>query len=339
MLQNITIENFKCFEKAHFSGFGKVNLLGGKNNAGKTALLEAIYVFMKATENPIPDIYRYRKFDMGTFSRNLGEKIFDNLFFKQDNKVTIKIKSDILKGKMPYDFVEFQQSGNLYARLFSSISEKHLSLVFNYNLSIKGARNVPGPNYDFKFTTIFIPTDYRMASIDLVRAYEDLEMKGQEEKLLHAFQLIDNDIERIKTFTQNPLSLYIKKKDNYFMPIDFFGDALNKMAYYILQIIKAENGILLIDEIENGLHHTHQAEFWEMILKIALDFKVQIFATTHSKEMTEAFQKVVAENYSGEDIFYFEMARHIKTNEIIAQKMDNETLGYKLAHNKPFRGE
>jgi AAA15 family ATPase/GTPase len=334
MLQNITIENFKCFEKAHFSGFGKVNLLGGKNNAGKTALLEAIYVFMKATENPIPDIYKYRKFDLQKFSYNLDVKIFDNLFFKQENKLKINIKGNSHLSEECDELIMFVENSKL---LTSFLQNGHP--VFNYELYSDGRT----PNFTRKIeprtSVTFIPTDYRMASIDLVRTYEDLEIKGQEEKLLHAFQLIDNDIERIKTFTQNPLSLYIKKKDNYFMPIDFFGDALNKMAYYILQIIKAENGILLIDEIENGLHHTHQAEFWEMILKIALDFKVQIFATTHSKEMTEAFQKVVAENYSGEDIFYFEMARHIKTNEIIAQKMDNETLGYKLAHNKPFRGE
>jgi len=334
MLQNITIENFKCFEKARFSGFGKVNLLGGKNNAGKTALLEAIYVFMKATENPIPDIYKYRKFELEKLSYNLGVKIFDNLFFKQDNKLKINIKGNSHLPEEYDELIMFVENSRL---ITSFLQNGHA--VFNYELYPDGRTTNFARKIESSISVTFIPTDYRMASIDLVRAYEDLEMKGQEEKLLHAFQLIDNEIERIKTFTQNPLSLYIKKKDNYFMPIDFFGDALNKMAYYILQIIKAENGILLIDEIENGLHHTHQTEFWEMILKIALDFKVQIFATTHSKEMTEAFQKVVAERYAEEDIFYFEMARHIKTNEIIAQKMDNETLGYKLAHNKPFRGE
>ena len=43
MLQSIEIENFRCFEKTSISGFEQINLITGKNNSGKTALLEAIF--------------------------------------------------------------------------------------------------------------------------------------------------------------------------------------------------------------------------------------------------------------------------------------------------------
>ncbi|MEQ9487090.1 MAG: AAA family ATPase [Coleofasciculus sp. F4-SAH-05] len=42
MLKDIEITNFRCFEATKISGFKRVNLIGGQNHAGKTALLEAI---------------------------------------------------------------------------------------------------------------------------------------------------------------------------------------------------------------------------------------------------------------------------------------------------------
>jgi len=43
MLKSIEIENFRCFEKTSINGFEQINLIAGKNNAGKMALLEAIF--------------------------------------------------------------------------------------------------------------------------------------------------------------------------------------------------------------------------------------------------------------------------------------------------------
>ena len=41
-IKNIEIKNFKCFKNFKAEGFERVNLIGGKNNVGKTALMEAI---------------------------------------------------------------------------------------------------------------------------------------------------------------------------------------------------------------------------------------------------------------------------------------------------------
>nr|MBL0687766.1 AAA family ATPase [Sulfurospirillum sp.] len=38
----IEIEKFRSFDNLRVSGFKRVNLIGGKNNIGKTSLLEAI---------------------------------------------------------------------------------------------------------------------------------------------------------------------------------------------------------------------------------------------------------------------------------------------------------
>jgi recombinational DNA repair ATPase RecF len=47
-VKNIDIIKFKCFENFSSSGFSRVNLISGKNNVGKTAFMEAVYVNVHA---------------------------------------------------------------------------------------------------------------------------------------------------------------------------------------------------------------------------------------------------------------------------------------------------
>ena len=56
-----------------------------------------------------------------------------------------------------------------------------------------------------------------------------------------------------------------------------------------------EGGILLIDEFENGLHYSVQLDTWRMIFKLATELDVQVFATSHSWDAVESFQKAADE--------------------------------------------
>lgn len=331
MLQNISIQNFRCFHDAHFTDFNQINLLGGQNNAGKTALLEAIYLFVGDANhslsiknihlnNLVYDIFNYRKIDLGNLYDYLGDKTFDNLFNSQDNTKVIKliqIEKKIMKGDIT--FLDYYEREIKYDKVLKK-------LVIN------------GKTNSFCKVT-FIPTDYKLATIDLVKSYDELEMQGKEDILLKALQTIDPNLEKIRSFASNPLSLYIKRKGENYLPISFFGDAMNKMAHYILHIIQAKKGILLIDEIENGIHYTHQKEFWQSLLALAKAFEVQIFATSHSLEMIKAFNEVAMQPDFEEKCTYFEMVKHAKTGEITANALSMPMLKHEITKNNPFRGE
>ncbi len=62
---------------------------------------------------------------------------------------------------------------------------------------------------------------------------------------------------------------------------------------FYLALTTCENGIVLIDEIENGLHYSVQEEMWKMIFEIAEHLNVQVFATTQSIDAIKAFGKIV----------------------------------------------
>ena len=73
------------------------------------------------------------------------------------------------------------------------------------------------------------------------------------------------------------------------------GDGINHLLSIILALVNVENGILLIDEFETGLHYTAQRKLWEIIFTLSQKLNIQVFATTHSLDTIRTFQQVLNE--------------------------------------------
>jgi len=71
---------------------------------------------------------------------------------------------------------------------------------------------------------------------------------------------------------------------------------MNRLFGIILSLVNAKEGLLLIDEFENGMHYTVQADAWRAIFQLAERLDIQVFATSHSWDAIEAFQKACSEN-------------------------------------------
>ena len=96
----------------------------------------------------------------------------------------------------------------------------------------------------------------------------------------------------------------------------------------------ATGGLLLIDEIENGLHHTVLEEVFVTLLELARTFDVQVFATTHSAECIRAAHEALKEADQHEAAFY----RLQRINgEIKAVGFDHEMLETAIIHEMEVR--
>lgn len=73
------------------------------------------------------------------------------------------------------------------------------------------------------------------------------------------------------------------------------GDGINRILTIILALVNSENGYLLIDEFENGLHYSVQADLWEIVFFLAERLNIQVFATTHSEDCISGFEQVLNE--------------------------------------------
>ena len=79
------------------------------------------------------------------------------------------------------------------------------------------------------------------------------------------------------------------------VPLKSLGDGAVRLFGVALALANSRGGFLLIDEAENGIHHTVQHDLWKMILRTAHTNDVQVLATTHSWDCVRGFAYAVSE--------------------------------------------
>jgi AAA15 family ATPase/GTPase len=112
---------------------------------------------------------------------------------------------------------------------------------------------------------------------------------------------------------------------NQLVPLSVMGDGVTRLTSLVLAVATFRNGIIVVDEIENGLHYSILADIWKAIATAAHTFNTQIFATTHSREMILAAHQAFSERETY-NFRLHRLDRSKKTGQIKAVTYDKETL-------------
>ena len=350
MLKQLKIENFRCFKSFELNQLGRVNLLVGKNNSGKTSILESIQLLCSRVDE---DLLRQITTNRGEYSR--GEKFnCSHLFYEHeikknvfiyilgaDEKAKTKIKLFIVESKWIEAVKEMVESltqtnsdlhelrdeikkelvktKELYEQ---SWSDDDISMLANSAFFI-----TPENSYN-KFLDVFKESNFKLGiqrnnseglknkyvTSSSLTIHESLELFNQivltpEEDLLYeALQIIEPGIKRIAptgiTVGRNSLrgGFYVKLFDtDKRIPIGSMGDGVWRMLGLSLALVAAKDGVLLVDEIDTGLHYTALEDMWKLIWETANKLNIQVFATTHSRDCYEALEVLANRDDVGEE--------------------------------------
>jgi AAA15 family ATPase/GTPase len=131
-----------------------------------------------------------------------------------------------------------------------------------------------------------------------VSLWDKVALTPNENLVLRALQFLDQDIERIaaqsaQTYYQTRGGFIIKWRGNEQpIPIGSMGDGMWRMLAMAIAITQCKGGVLLVDEIDTGLHYTVTSDMWRLIFGAAKDLDVQVFATTHSFDCIHSLASV-----------------------------------------------
>jgi len=342
-IKNIEIKNFKCFEDFKAEGFGRVNLIGGKNNVGKTAFMEALELYLTSTDTfslafSLHNLIRRRQ------SANRRERYFElDFMYKNSSKLELRVNDRIILIEY-YD--ELDNGGDFLDEHDSDLSyEPSLKLSINENeKTFPINRIVDRPPMMRKPSglkndlTINFISSTTMEEREIATLYGALVDLNKEDFLNKSLQLFDNNIIALKQkATGRDIVLKLSLKDQE-LPVllSSLGEGINRYIAILCAIWASKDGVLFIDEIENGIHYSNYDKLWELVLKVSEEARCQLFISTHSLECIKSYLKT-AKKLQDKNITYTKMTK-LDDGSIIAGVRDYDMLQYALEDGHEVRG-
>jgi AAA15 family ATPase/GTPase len=301
-LKHLTITNFRGFDSLEIDGFSKINLFVGKNNTGKTSILESIFLLIGMSNPILPNmVNQIRGLNTGN-AKQLGF-LFHGL--KMDNKPSFHAKFSDYSDRTLKLEAKYKQNESISNT--SSISTPELiGIDLNFR-EIKGnklnsnrkssltfknrtiSQSIPG-DYNEKFHAEFVAEKNDLAV--LARLSEMIKRK-EENSILETLQEFDGSIQEIKAL---PDGIYFDVKNvEELIPSNVMGDGIRRFLSIITAVAGRKDAFICIDEIENGLHYSAYKLLWKSILSFSDLYDAQLFITTHNIETLICLKSVLEE--------------------------------------------
>ena len=153
--------------------------------------------------------------------------------------------------------------------------------------------------------------------------FEDTLLTPEEDFVIQALQIIEPSIKRIAPligkngYKGTRGSFIVQTPENPRIPIGSMGDGMWRMLGLALAIVNAKDGVLLVDEIDTGLHFTVMSDMWKMLWETAKRLNVQIFATTHSNDCWQSLADIANAENPSEDGITIHRIEKGKPNSIV----------------------
>ena len=310
-LPDLTIRGFRGIDQLSIPRLGRVTLLAGKNGVGKTTVLEAVRVYAaRGRFSVLSDLLRNRE-EVYVGSDDNGDGTSElnaaSLFYRrvsEDTKILIgpestseqlriemtslaKIRSTLLNLADPVPGL---------AVSFRSKRQVHWFIPSGGLTEFSRSYRIPEDDEpEPRLTCECLGPDI-LREIDVARFWDNVALTDDEHRAVSALELIvgnrvtgvaligDANLKGNRRRTVVRLTGHDRP-----VPLKSLGDGAVRLFGIALALANSRGGLLLIDEAENGIHHTVQYEFWKLVLQMAHANDVQVLATTHSWDCVRGF--------------------------------------------------
>lgn len=321
MLNFFKLDGFRSFHNYSLNDLARVNLIVGKNNSGKTSLLEALQLYLSKGSIPALTSGGLARGEIQlTPNSNQKTKVdLAQLFAGRNLKIGSQFTLDGDSGPLRVSVRALAQEDWQAVNQFASKGRGQEFLVADkalMKISITGPkgtghkRNFIILDPDGKISFALTDTDPKEV-IPLVRAmttkgavpsvqlWADAVQRGTEGRIIELLRIIEPKLENLFFFEvtdEEPLVLVGIENEAKRFPLGSFGDGMKRLLDFALRMERASGRALLIDEIDSGLHYSIIGDIWKFITAAAVQLDIQIFATTHSLDCIRGLAHL-CENY------------------------------------------
>ncbi|HNY95091.1 MAG TPA: AAA family ATPase [Flexilinea sp.] len=339
MFKSLEIKNLRSITELKIENLGQVNLFVGHNNCGKTTVLESLFFLIGPTNPHLP--VRANSFRGLTL---LGKEIWPTFFHNMDVRKTIHImgitKEENKRHSLEIDIRKkdvhnIPQEETVHSDLVRGTGDSEMpfiaeGLTFHFTLNDGGktqtssiflnGEGIKTEGIDKPvFRGIFISPAVESEFKD---RFDDIQSKKQTGEVISLLREVDPKIVDLRLNRAGILMADIGLPE--LIPVNLMGGGIVRFLSIALAMLSYKGGIVMIDEIENGIHHSLQETLWKTIFSWANKLNVQVFATTHSYENINAFDKSSRNSLFAEEAKVFRIER--KDNTFKSIEFDVEKL-------------
>ncbi|MGH9849371.1 MAG: AAA family ATPase [Blastocatellia bacterium] len=343
MLRSLAIKNFRGFRELKIEPVARVNLIAGKNNVGKTGVLEALYLLFANADQffRFPSAFRSSQEKVSGAPDDQESK--DNfasfwrwLPHRNDLVGQIQISADeSLENAHPVKSPSFEVQLDK-----ESAKEPIHNLTFHYKTTgsefvSRAAISPFGPGKIAGLLPLKVCSTRHSQPTEDAELFNSLVLKKKKKRLIGLLKTVEprlEDLQYLKVGSE-PL-VYVDLGLKELIPLTQLGQGVLRLFRFFSEMLVEEAKIILIDEIENGVHHSALTDVWKGIAAIAATENLQVFATTHSWECIQAAH--TAFDSSNPDEFRLHRLEQIK-GEIKTVTYDEESIDAALRFEMEVR--
>lgn len=318
---------------------GRLNLIVGTNNSGKTSILEAIQLLIALPTNHaiLSDITvdRSEYINENSDTHLAIRHLFYNHKIDEGDQISIigtdyngKLEQTLFKGQKNRD----NGSPELHILHWDDIENRVQNTNLWLPISQDGIIIIDSQrkaNWEKSFSRLPPKTRFvsssSFSSEQMIELFERIVITPEEDLVIESLKIIEPRIKRIANVNSGKYrydgahsGFIVQLTDEIQrVPISSMGDGMWRMLGLALAIVNAKDGVLLVDEIDTGLHFTVMSDMWKMLWETAKRLNVQIFATTHSNDCWTSLADIANAENPSEDGITIHRIEKGKPNSIV----------------------
>ena len=354
MIDQFEVVNYRNLQGLTLERLARVNLVTGPNGVGKTSLAEAFWLFV-GRHNPVnlwDRLVQRRDDPQYDPLENLRGLPVELAGIRSDGCSRVRFEfreyPTILAppAEVPIQLNNGQRS-SVDPRLLAGLGAGPARLIGKLNVtytedgeSTRYEADAIGNALTVSLTT---PNQLRPAPRavlvgrgmpfpvhqGMVSLFSDIIMRREKESLLDILRLASPSLNDLHVLgQQNQPSLWADVGGKKLIRAESLGGGAVRLLNIVLSFYSAEGGVVVVDEIENGLHHSVLPDVWRKIMELGERLDVQSLMTTHSRECVLAAFEASGQDESGSQLALHRMSHH--RGAIRSDMFDGETLGAAL---------
>jgi energy-coupling factor transporter ATP-binding protein EcfA2 len=313
VIENLTIKGFRGIEALEVPRCGRINVVVGRNGSGKTRLLEAAYALMlRANSNVFPRLATLRGVPSELPAGLVADYYADSFATRGHQRAEVSgrveaIERHTVLRRLPGETAEFaplSPSGGTAAvttiAVFESETSEHetpglrQTHAHSGHLLSDGRWWVPKSRPINEPDRVLLRTPKRLNGISrLAQHWSAIEQlgSGTRGRLLRTIQSIDPAIHdlRVVALENSVAQLRVDYGALGLCPVELLGDGIVETIHYLTMLGAVSNGVALVDEFGAALDARNQALVVRAVIDTAAALDVQLFLSTHSLEVVDAF--------------------------------------------------